>query len=315
MHDHDHDHAHAQGAGHHHGGHDHGHAHGKEIGEGRLAILLGLTATYMGIEVVAGLWSGSLALLADAGHMASDAASLLVTLFAIRLARRPASPHRTYGWHRAEILAAAVNGGALVAIALSVLVEAAQRVATPSPVHGEAMTAVALGGLLINLGGVALLHGSRDASLNLRGAWLHAASDALGSVAALIAGIVAIGGGPAWADPVAGAAIALLVLRAAWRLLDDAVHVLMEGAPATVDVMALRRALLAEPGVRGVHDLHVWTITSGLIAMSGHVVTEDGAFNPDLLARLGHVVRTRFGVQHATIQLEPPGYDEAPTCE
>jgi cobalt-zinc-cadmium efflux system protein len=331
-HDHggDHDRApHADGHGHGHGhDHGHGHAHGhvdRAAGARRLSMLLALVVAYIGVEVAGGLASGSLALLADAGHMVSDAAALAVTLVALRLAERPATPQRTYGWHRAEILAAALNGAALLLISGGVLYEAWERLRAPPPVAGPLMMGVAAGGLVVNLIGLALLHARREDSLNLRGAWLHVLSDALGSLAALTAGGLAWGLGWTLADPVASVIIALLVLRGAWRLMDDAVHVLMEGAPPHIDVEAVRAALAAVPGVVAVHDLHVWTITSGMICVSVHVVVPDGAADgckgpqrqreadagPELLHRLSQLLRARFGIAHATIQIEPPGFEES----
>jgi cobalt-zinc-cadmium efflux system protein len=273
--------------------------------------MLVLVCGYIGVEVVGGWMSGSLALLADAGHMLSDAAALAITLFALRMARRPATPERTYGYHRAEILAAVGNGAALVAIAIGILWEAIARWQHPPEVAGGLMMGVAAGGLLVNLIGLAILHSSREENLNLHGAWLHVLSDALGSVGALAAGAAILAGGWEWADPVASAIIAVLVLYSAWKLLDDAVHVLMEGAPPHIDVNAVRSALTTTPGVIDVHDLHVWTITSGMIAMSGHVVVEDEGGGPALLRALAETLRARFGIEHTTIQVEPRGFEEA----
>jgi cobalt-zinc-cadmium efflux system protein len=272
--------------------------------------MLALVVGYIFVELIGGLLSGSLALLADAGHMASDAAALAITLVALRLAQRPATARRTYGYHRAEVLAAVVNGGALIAIAVGILYEAAVRLASPAPVTGPLMMGVAAGGLVVNLIGLAVLHRDAEGDLNLRGAWLHVVSDALGSAGALAAGAAVWAFGWTWADPVASAAIALLVLRASWSLLDEAVHVLMEGAPSHVDVDAVRAALCGADGVQGVHDLHVWTITSGMVALSGHVVVAPGVDQPALLRTLADSLRARFGIAHTTLQLEPPGFVE-----
>ncbi len=309
---HGHDHGSHDHGGHDHGGHDHDHGHAfRAAGERRVAMLLVLVVGYMLVEIVGGWKGGSLALLADAGHMASDAAALAITLWALRIARRPATAVRTYGWHRAEILAAAVNGAALLAISGGILWEAFGRFTAPEPVQGALVAGVATGGLLVNLAGLVVLYGSRDAGLNLRGAWLHVLSDALGSAGALVAGLLSWKLGWTWADPAASVAIALLVLRGAWRLLDDAVHVLMEGAPAHVDVDAVRAALLSLEGVSGVHDLHVWTITSDQVACSVHVCMGDGRDHAELLRAVSARLREAFGIGHATIQLEPPGYVEA----
>jgi cobalt-zinc-cadmium efflux system protein len=306
------DHAHglAHEAAHDHGhGHAHGHARSPDD-ERRILVMLVLVVGYIFVELGGGLWSGSLALLADAGHMASDAAALAITLFAVRMARRPPTPRRTYGFHRAEVLAAVLNGGALIAIALGILWEAWQRLSAPAPIEGPLMMGVAAGGLVVNLIGLAVLAAGRHGNLNMRGAWLHVLSDALGSVGALAAGVAVWAAGWTWADPVASALIALLVLHASWSLLDEAVHVLMEGAPAHIDVDNVRAAMLGTAGVRDVHDLHVWTITSGLVAMSGHVVVDGAVEGPELLRALAVVLRARFGIAHTTIQIEPPGFEE-----
>jgi cobalt-zinc-cadmium efflux system protein len=264
---------------------------------------------YIGVEVVGGLWTGSLALLADAGHMLSDAAALGITLFALRVARRPADAQRTFGYHRAEVLAAVLNGATLVVIALGILAEAWSRWSAPPQVAGQAMLVIATGGLLVNLASLAILAGGRHAGLNMRGAFLHVLSDALGSVGAMVAGAAVWLWGWKLADPVASAIIAVLVLRAAVQLLGEAAAVLMEAAPPGVDTERIRAAMLAQPGVDAVHDLHVWMITPGMVAMSGHVVTrqEDG---PELLHRISHLLRQHFGIGHATIQIEPPGFEE-----
>ncbi len=272
--------------------------------------MLVLVVGYIFVELFGGLWSGSLALLADAGHMASDAAALAIALFAVRMARRPPTATRTYGFHRAEVLAAVVNGGALVAVALGILWEAWHRLADPQPVIGPLMMGIAAGGLVVNLVGLAILAGGRHQDMNLRGAWLHVLSDALGSVGALVAGALVWWRGWLWADPVASAAIALLVLHASWALLNEAVHVLMEGAPAHIDVNEVRAAMCGTPGVRAVHDLHVWTITSGMVAMSGHVVVDGTVDSLELLATLAESLRARFSIGHTTIQIEPPGFVE-----
>lgn len=311
-HDHGHDHAPvAAGRGHDHG-HGHAHLHAlSEANERRLLLMLALVVVYIGVEVVGGLLSGSLALLADAGHMVSDGAALAITLVALRLARRPATARRTYGFHRAEILAATLNGAALAMIAVGILWEAIERWSSPPDIDGPVVMAVATGGLLVNLAGLAVLHGGRDTNLNLRSAWLHVLSDALGSVGALAAGAAVWLWGARWADPLASVIIAALVLRGAWSLLDDALHVLMEGAPPHIDVDAVRAALIGTPGVLDVHDLHVWTITSNMVAMSGHVVVAEGEPHADMLRRLAALLHGRFGIAHTTIQVEPPGFEEA----
>jgi cobalt-zinc-cadmium efflux system protein len=264
----------------------------------------------MAVEAVGGWWYGSLALLADAGHMLSDAAALVVTVLALRLARLPPSPSRTWGYQRAEVLAAVTNAAALFAIGGGVLVEAVERFGRPGELSGGPMVAIASGGLVVNLLALAILHGADRTSLNMRGAWLHVLSDMLGSVGAIVAGVLVWGKGWTWADPVASVAIALLVLRSAWRLLADCVGVLMEAAPPHVDTARLRARLAALPGVVATHDLHIWTITSGSVSMSGHLVVAADADPRAVLRAAITCLRDEFGLDHCTIQVEPEGFEE-----
>ncbi|MBM4358986.1 MAG: cation transporter [Deltaproteobacteria bacterium] len=242
-----------------------------------MTLALLLTSGYMVAEAIGGFVSGSLALLADAGHMLSDAVGLALAVFAMWMAGRRATAQRTYGFHRTEIIAALANATTLIAIAISILVEAALRLRTPAALEPRLMMTIAAGGLVVNLACLGILHTGRDESLNQQGAWLHVLSDALGSVGALASGAAAAFWGVTWADPVASALIALLVLRSSWSLLTETVAVLMENAPAHVEVTKLREAMLAQSKVDDVHDLHVWTITSGLVCLSAHVVTTGGA--------------------------------------
>jgi cobalt-zinc-cadmium efflux system protein len=271
----------------------------------RLAWSLTLVLLYAAAEVIGGLVSGSLALLADAGHMVSDAAAIGLTLFAMRLARRPPSPARTFGSHRAEILAALVNGATLVGIALFIVAEAVERMSAPPLVDGSLMLGVAVGGLMVNAAGLVLLHGGRRDSLNMRGAWLHVLTDALGSAQAIVAAALVWAFGWHWADPVASILIALLVVYASWSLLRQSVAVLMEGTPPHIDLAAVRRQLAAAPGVSDVHDLHVWTITSGFVALSAHLVVRDAAMAADVLRSVEQSLADRFGIRHSTLQIDP----------
>jgi len=281
---------------------------------GRLPLVLVLTALYAAAEVAGGLVSGSLALLADAGHMVSDVAALGLSLFAFWVARRPPTPTRTYGYHRMEILAALANGAALVAIAGWIVVEAAHRILSPPPVAGGIVMAVAAGGLVLNLAGMRLLGGDRHHSLNLRGAWLHLLADALGSVAVIASGALVWAFGWQWADPAASVLVAFLVVHAAWRLVKEAAAVLMEWAPGHLDVDQVREAMAGVEGVSGVHDLHVWTITSGMECLSGHVVARPGHDPHLLLDTVRRLLKKRFGIDHATIQVEPEGFAEPHCC-
>jgi len=268
-----------------------------------------LVLVYMAAEVVGGLITGSLALLADAGHMLSDAAAIALSLFAAWIARKPATPTKTYGYYRTEILAALVNGAALVAISLFIFYEAYQRLLSPREVEGGLMMVVAVGGLVVNLVSLWILNEGKHESLNVHGAWLHVAADALGSVAAIAAGTLILLFGWHWADPAASVSIALLVVYSSWALLKEAVGVLLEGAPGHIDVDALRAEIRSLDGVCSVHDLHVWTITTGLVAMSGHVTVEPGDFTPAKTAEIRKLVHDRFGIDHATIQLEVEGVE------
>ena len=271
---------------------------------------LGLAATYMIAEVIGGLWTGSLALLADAGHMLSDVVALSLSVLAIRLARRPATPQQTYGHHRTEILAALAHGLLLVGVAVYIVTEAAERIQSPQPILGGPMLVIASGGLVVNLVGLWVLSEGRHHNLNVRGAWLHVLSDALGSIGAIAAGALVWRFGWYWADPVASALIALLVVYSAWALLREAVAVLMEWAPGHVDVQQVEGCIAALPGVLAVHDLHVWTISNGMVALSGHVVAQNPTGHGKLLQEISDLLHRRFEISHATIQIEPEDFDE-----
>lgn len=301
------------GHGHSHVGpgvHHHPHAPGRERDRKRLGIALGLAATYMVAEAVGGWLTGSLALLADAGHMLSDTAALALALFALRFAQRPPTAEHTYGFHRVEILAALANGATLLAIAVLIVVEAVQRLAQPPEVDAPVMMAIAGGGLVVNGLALAVLHGGREGSLNLQGAWLHVLMDTLGSLQALAAGGLILAFGWGWADPVASVLIALLVVWSAWALLRETLGVLMEATPSHIDLEQVRQSLLEDGAVEDVHDLHVWTITSGFVALSAHVVSQAGEEIPGpLLRRLRDRLRQRFDIEHATLQIEPEDLD------
>lgn len=275
---------------------------------GRLVLTLALTVGFLVVEVAGGLLTGSLALLADAGHMATDAGGLGLALFAIWVAGRPPTPEKTYGFYRAEILAALVNGLVLLGVAAGILVEAWRRLGEPPAVLAGPMLAVAAAGLGVNLVGAALLRGHAAHSLNVRGAYLHVLGDALASVAVLVAAVLIMLTGWTLADPLASAGIALLIVPRTWRLLGQAVNVLLEGVPPHLDLAEIAEAMRGVAGVRRVHDLHVWTLTSGREAMSAHVVVADVAESDRLLRELHAVLHARFGIDHTTIQLEaePP---------
>lgn len=269
-----------------------------------------LAAGYLLAEVIGGLLTNSLALLADAGHMLSDVAALSLSWFALWMAERPAGPQQTYGYYRTEILAALANGAALVAVAFFVFAEAIRRLRHPPEVLGLPMMGIAAGGLLVNLASAWLLASSRHQNLNVRGAWLHVVMDALGSVGALGAGAAVWLLHWHWVDPAVSLLIGGLIIYSSWRLLKESVAVLMEIAPRAIDVDQVRQTILQSPGVLDVHDLHVWTITSGMDSLSAHVVIADGQAPEAVLRRLRDALRQRFGIAHATLQLEPEGFEE-----
>lgn len=260
-------------------------------------------------EVAGGLWTGSLALLADAGHMLTDAASLLLTLGALWMAGRPATTRHTWALARAEVLAALVNGLFLWVVVGWLVWEAIERFGEPGSILAGPMMAIAAGGLVINAVALLVLRSRDDEekarSLNVYGAWLHVAGDLLGSLGALAAGAVIWATGWVAADLVASLAIGVLILVSSWRLVREAVHVLLEGAPRHLDMEDLILRLSAVEGVDGIHDLHVWTITSGYSALAMHVMCADGESREMLLARVNRVLRERFGIEHTTIQIEP----------
>jgi cobalt-zinc-cadmium efflux system protein len=305
------------GLGHGHGhGHSHGHGHlhsAAARNRTRLTLTLVLVATYMVAEVVGAFYTNSLALLADAGHMLSDVGAISLSLFAIWISQKPSTPKHSYGYYRTEILAALINGSALVAISVYIFYEAYHRLLAPQPVLGSTVILIALGGLVVNVSSLAILHRGKDESLNVRGAWLHILSDLLGTFGVLIGGLLVWIYGWYWADPAVSFLIGALVIVASWHLVKESVGVLLEGTPSHIDLPSVRDAMLEVDGVLDVHDLHVWTITSGIEAMSGHVVVPEdwgGRSQADILAELHRLMHDRFGIEHSTIQTEPPDFPE-----
>jgi cobalt-zinc-cadmium efflux system protein len=277
-------------------------------------MVLALVLLYLVAEVIGGWWANSLALLADAGHMLSDAAALGLALFALWIAQRPADPRRTFGYYRAEILAALANGATLIAIAVYIFIEAFRRLAEPPEVMGGLMMGVACGGLVVNVIGLWILNAGKHGSLNVRAAWLHVLGDTLGSVGAIVAGILMWAFQWYWADPVASVLIGALVLYSAWALVKESVAVLMESTPQNLDVDQIRDSIIAIDGVLAVHDLHIWTITSGLNSLSAHVVVRDGADHAAVLRDVREALHEQFGIDHLTIQIEPAGFEERSIC-
>jgi cobalt-zinc-cadmium efflux system protein len=285
----------------------HGHSHGPSRGHTNrrsLALVLALTLGFLVVEVVAGLLTGSLALLADAGHMLTDVAGLVLALAAMKFAERPPSPRRTYGYHRVEILAALTNGLVLLVVAGFILLEAWQRFSHPTPVEGLPVLAVATVGLVVNAAGVLLLHSGSQSSLNVRGAYNEVLADAASSVGVIVGAVVITATGWYWVDPLVAVGIALFILPRTYSLLREAVQILLEGTPADVDVAALRTAMEGEDGVKKVHDLHVWTLTSGVHALSAHAILEEGAAHGEVLAALRERVTHDFPISHVTVQIE-----------
>lgn len=303
-------------------GHFHSHSpKGRgQTGTRRLKLALALTVAYMIAEAVGGWFSNSLALLADAGHMLTDAGALALTLSAAWLAARPATPEKTYGYYRLEILAAFINGILLALIALSIVYEAFERFGSPTEVDGLKMTAIATGGLFVNLICAKLLSHSHEHDLNMRAARLHVLSDALGSIAAIFAGTVIVLFGWYWADAASSMLISVVIVYSAWRIISDSVHILLEGTPSHVNVRAVQEAIASTTGVSDVHDLHVWSISSGMVAVSAHVRHSNGTSANKILAEIRAMMHDRFEVDHLTIQMEQEDFvDEmghmCSTCE
>lgn len=295
-----------------------GQGHGHEISAAgknkkNLAIVFGLTAFYLIVEVVGGFWTGSLALLADAGHMLTDVAGVGLALLAIWFAEKPASPERTYGYYRVEILAALTNAVVLILISIYILYEAYQRFKNPPEVESLGMLGVAAIGLVVNLIGMYILRAGSTESLNMKGAYFEVLSDMLTSIGVIIAGIIMLTTGWYYADPLISAGIGLFILPRTWSLLKDAVGVLIEGTPSDVNIATLRESLGKVEGVAGIHDLHIWSLTSGVNAMSVHAVLADGAEHDDVLARVHDFVPKNFKISHVTVQTERGDFAEHET--
>jgi cobalt-zinc-cadmium efflux system protein len=270
----------------------------------RLAAVLALTIGFVGVEAAAGFLTGSLALLADAGHMLTDVAGLALALAAMKVAERPPSPRRTYGYHRVEILAALANGLALLGVAVYILLEAVQRISHPRPVASLPVLLVAAFALVVNVAGALLLRGGSRSSLNVRGVYYEVVADAFSSMGVILGAAVIAATGWYWVDPLVAVLIALFVLPRTYSLLREAVGVLLEGAPREVDMTALRTAMEDVPGVKTIHDLHVWTLTSGVHALSAHAVVSADAAHGKVLAELRLRVSRGFRIDHVTVQLE-----------
>lgn len=255
-------------------------------------------------EAVGGWLTNSLALIADAGHMLTDVAALTLTLFAIWFAARPATSKKTYGYYRLEILAAFVNGIALVLLSIWIIYEAFERLQFPPDIAGTQLTLIATGGLIVNIIAAYLLHSDHKHDLNMRGAFLHVIGDLLGSVAAIIAGVLIVGFGWMWADAAGSVLISVIIILGAWRLILDSVNVLLEGTPRHINLGAVESSILDTAGVGGVHDLHVWTISSGIEALSAHITHDESVEHSELLVAVRRKLHDNFGIDHLTIQME-----------
>ncbi len=270
----------------------------------RVLMVLCLTAAYMIAEVIGGFLSNSLALLADAGHMLADVTALIVSLIAFAMAARPANHRATFGYYRAEVLGALFNGVVLFVVSIFIIKESITRFFNPAPIEADLMITIAIGGLIVNLIGLWILHQDKAHNLNIRGAWLHVLSDTLGSVGVVISGLLVRWFGWTMADPIASIAISALICYSSVQLILDTVHVLMEHTPAHIDPHAVRASILAIPGALRVHDLHIWSITSGKDALSVHVVAEQNADYNLLLKNIETALAAQFGIEHTTIQVE-----------
>ncbi|HSL72119.1 MAG TPA: cation diffusion facilitator family transporter [Longimicrobiales bacterium] len=293
-----------RGIGHSHA-HGHAHTHDHRVSQRRLKFVLVLTACFMLIEFVGGWLANSLALMADSLHMLTDVAALGLSLFVLWFSRRPASIAKSYGYLRLEILAALANGSVLIGLSLLIFWQAYQRLRAPELIAGPLMLGVAIAGLLVNVIAAFVLRASAEHNLNVRGAYLHVLGDLLGSIGAIAAAIVIMTIGWLAADAVISAFVGLLILIGSWKLVRESVDILLEAVPKHIDLVAVRRAILEISGVDEVHDLHVWCLTSGFFAMSGHAVVR----NPEQNSRVLREINERmhgFGISHVTVQLELP---------
>ncbi len=292
----------------------HDHHHHFESSRRRLWLAFWTQLAFLVVEVVGGIMANSLALLADAGHMLSDVGALGLSLLALAWTARPPTERKTFGYHRLEILVALVNGLVLWAISGFIFYEAAWRFFQPPEVSSRPLIIIASLGLMVNLLGMYVLMPSREHNLNLRSAFLHLLGDSLGSVAAIGAGVAIWWGGWYWFDPLAGALVGVLIIISSWQLVWEAAEILLESTPRNIPLDEVKQSLENHPQVKGVHDLHIWTIASGIYALSVHV-TIDNHINRDCLTwELEDLLRDRFGLEHNTIQIEGPDFHDPQVC-
>lgn len=282
-------------------GHDHGH---REASKQALSLVLVLSTLYLIVEVLGGFLTNSLALLADAGHMFTDVAALALSLAAMWFASRPPTPKRSFGYYRLEILAALLNGSVLIVVSGGIFYEMSQRLWHPPTIAGLQMGAIALGGLIVNLLGAWILMRSAKHNMNVKGALLHVVGDALGSVAAVVAAFLIWRFGWYVADPILSGVVALLVMRSAWGLITDSVDILLQTTPLHIDPAEVVHAIEGVDGVQSSHDLHIWTVTSGMISLSCHIVIDEVEKSMTILETLKKLLAERFDIEHATLQVE-----------
>jgi cobalt-zinc-cadmium efflux system protein len=285
-------------------GHSHDHSHSHTGNKKALLSSFMLIAVFMVVEVVGGLFTNSLALLSDAGHMLSDAAALGLSFFALKLGERAVSQDKTFGYKRFEIIAAGLNGVTLVVVSLYIFYEAIQRFFDPPEVQSQGMLAIAIIGLLVNIVAAWILMKGDKENLNVRSAFLHVLGDLLGSVGAIVAALLIMFFGWGIADPIASVIVGVLILISGWRVIKESYQVLMEGAPDQIDMLQVKEALCNLPMVKEVHDLHVWTITSGYPVLSCHITITDQAVHDDILLQSQKILHDQFEIEHSTIQVE-----------
>ena len=315
---------------HQHHGHDHGspqlvanssHDHTRGASQRLLLTILVLTFAYMLAEAIGGYFANSLALLSDAGHMLTDVAAIALSLFAVRFASRPATARKTYGFYRLEILAALANGVTLLLLAFLICYEAWQRLGRPEEIKAIPLILISVGGLAVNIISARMLSHVDPENLNMRSAFLHVISDLLGSIGAIVAGLLVLWKGWLWADPAISIAISILIIYSAWRLVSNSVNVLLEGVPSHINAAAVEEAMRTVDGVRAVHDLHIWTITSDRHALTAHVVIAELSESYRILRELRNLLAEKFSLTHSTIQLEDPllsaivEIDKHPSCD
>lgn len=284
--------------------HDHSHDLKNSKEKNALLVVLALTSCFMVIEAAAGFYTGSLALLSDAGHMLTDVFALSIAFFALWFSTKPATLNKTFGFYRAEILAAFINGILLTVISIGIFIEAYKRIQVPHEVKSLEMTIVAVAGLIINILAAYILFKYQSGNLNIRGALYHVLSDALGSVGAIIAGVIMLATGWYYADSIISILVSVLIIRGAWVLVRDSTHILLEGTPKGIDLKAVQNCICSHEGVISVHDLHAWSLTQGFEALSAHLVVDDTSKREKLINDIKTQLSGKFKISHVTLQLE-----------